>query len=255
MSAAPAPLEVSAVLPAYEEAEVLDWVLERAIQALDAVCSRWEIVLVVHLSARDGTPARADSWALREPRVRVVVQHAGARAYGRALALGIAAARMEWIFLCDADAQFDPLEFPRLAGAVQGADLVAGVRHPRADPWPRIVAARLYNLLLRWLLGARLRDTDCAFKLVRRAALGTGLRFDHLADAELVARVLGRGGRCREVEVPHRPRRAGRSQAEGRLGLPRAGLVAAVLREMVLLRRELRLGRAAGSAPQRRLRP
>lgn len=237
-------LRVSAILPAYEEAEAIDWVVERAVRALDAACESWEILIVVHASSRDGTPARAAEWSRRQEGVRVVVQPAGPRAYGRALALGIEEASHPWIFVCDADGQFDPLDYPLLARAAGGVDLVAGMRSPRVDPWSRRLAARLYNLLLRRLLGVPTHDTDCAFKLVRREAIGQPLRLSHLADGELVARVLSGGGRWREVPVRHRARRGGRSQAESLPGLPRPGLVLALVRDIWDLRREAR-GRQA----------
>ncbi len=98
-----------------------------------------------------------------------------------------------------------------------------------------------------------LRDADCAFKLFLRQAVGGTLKHRHLADGELVARLLSRGGRWREVEVPHRARRAGRSQAEGRAGLPRVSLVVAVMGEMLRLRRELRRARRqARAGPEKR---
>jgi glycosyltransferase involved in cell wall biosynthesis len=232
-------LEVSAVVPAYEEAGSLDWVVERTLRALEARCARLEVILVVHAGARDGTPEMAAAWARRDARVRVVAQGAGGRGYGAALALGIEAARLPWIFLLDADGQFDPLDFPLLAGAAAGVDLVAGRRRPRADGRLRRAAGRVYNLLLRGLLGSPLRDADCAFKLFRRSLVQGGLRCRHLADGEIVARALRGGARWREVDVPHHPRRAGSSQAEALRGVPRPGLVLAVLAEMAALRREL----------------
>jgi len=240
MSGPDADLRVSAVLPAYEEAGALDWVVERTREALRRWCRDWEVIVVVHASARDGTPALAARWARQEPRLRVVTQPAGRRGYGKALALGFDAARLPWIFLCDADGQLDPLDFPLLAQEAGVFDLVAGVRSPRVDPPPRRLAAWVYNRLLRLLLGVRLRDADCAFKLVRRDALRSGLRLTHLADGEIAARIFAAGGRWREVAVTHHPRLGGRSQVEAVAGLPRPGLVLAVLREILALRLELR---------------
>jgi glycosyltransferase involved in cell wall biosynthesis len=249
MGSPPARLQVSAVLPAYEEAEALDWVVERALQALARQCESAEVILVVHAASRDGTLERAEAWARREPRVRLVVQPAEEGGYGRALALGVRAARLPWVFLCDADGQLDPLDFPALAAAANDVDLVAGVRSPRVDPWPRRLTARAYNLLLAVLLGVRLRDADCAFKLFRREALGgAGLTFLHLADGELAARLVRKGARWREVELRHYSRRGGRSRAEVAGHLPRPRLVAAVLREIFALRRELREGAGARRA-------
>jgi glycosyltransferase involved in cell wall biosynthesis len=235
----PRQLEVSAVLPAYEEAAALDWVVERTLRALEAACTRSEVILVVHASARDRTPERAGDWSRRDARVRVVTQRGAGRGYGAALALGIEEARLPWIFLVDADGQFDPLDFPLLAAEAPWVDLVAGRRARRADGRLRRAAARVYNLLLRGLLGSPLRDADCAFKLFRRSLVQGGLRCRHLADGEIVARAVRQEARWREVDVPHHPRRGGCSQAEALAGVPRPGLVLAVLSEMAALRREL----------------
>jgi hypothetical protein len=100
------------------------------------------------------------------------------------------------------------------------ADVVSGYRQYRADPWYRIVNARLYGAALRLLLGLSVADPNCAFKLYRRAIFdrivlkSTGA----LINAEIFAKIKRLGYRVATVPVTHRPRTAGRQTgAQGKV--------------------------------------
>ena len=72
-------------------------------------------------------------------------------------------------------------------------------------------AARLYRLANRIFFGVRVRDIDCACKLVRREALH-GIRLESggaFFSAELLIKLAASGQRIVEVGVPHYPRTAG----------------------------------------------
>src|SRR5262249_59523975 len=85
------------------------------------------------------------------PRVRTV-RHQRSGGYGAALRAGFAAARHEWVFFTDGDAQFDVREFPLLLAELdRGADLAIGWRRNRQDPWLRRLSSHAWNWLLRGL--------------------------------------------------------------------------------------------------------
>ncbi len=234
--------EISAVLPCYEEAEILPRVVAELAEVLGRVTHGWEILLVVAEAARDGTPALARRLAADGEHVRCVVQPAGDPGYGRAVALGVAAARHEWLLIMDADGQLDPQDLPRLVALVPQVGLVVGYRALRADAWPRRAAGALYSRVVSALLGIRgVRDVDCAFKLLQRRWLGEApLRSRTGAvNAELLARAQQLGARVRERPVTHRPRRTGRARFEMRLGivshLPHPVEVWAIARDVAAL--------------------
>src|SRR3990172_12126429 len=131
---------------------------------------------------------------------------------GAALRTGFAATPREWILLLDADGQFLPAELERLVAAAPGADLVLGYRHRRADSAHRRFFAAVWRLLVGLLLGVRVRDTNCGFKLMR-TALVQSLDLQAggaLISAELLAKARRRGAVLVEVPVTHVPRRWGR---------------------------------------------
>ncbi len=231
-------LAISAVLPCFEEAPNLERVVDRLALALQAVAGSYEIVVVSSAAARDGTPALVRRLARERDDLRAIEQPADDPGYGRALALGIEAARLEWLLLTDADGQFDHSELPRLVELARSFDVVLGFRASRRDSAGRRAASRLYGLVATRIAGADgVRDVDCAFKLLRaRLVAGAPLTCrTGVVNAELVARALAGGARLAQVRVSHLARTAGRARFEARLGVlgavPRPGETWAMARE------------------------
>ena len=226
---------LSIVLPCFnEEANVAD-AIRYAAAAAAAVAQDYEVI-VVNDGSSDATAERAAAFAAVDEHVRLVV-HAVNRGYGDALRSGLDAARMPWIFLTDADLQFDLGELERFVPpALEGADLLVGCRAQRQDPFVRRANARAWNWLVRRLFAIPVRDVDCAFKLVRAKALdGVELKAGGaMISTELIVRLLTRGARLQERDVQHRPRVAGEQSGAN----PRVVLRA--FRELAWLRGELR---------------
>jgi glycosyltransferase involved in cell wall biosynthesis len=236
-------LRVSVVLPCFEEAAGLASLVTAVQRSLDAADAGFEILLVVSAAGTDGTEEVAHALARDHPAVRVVVQSRADRGYGRALALGIRAAREPWTLLMDADGQFDPWDAQRLLPLAADSDVVVGFRSPRRDPLGRRLAGALYSRALRAFTGVRVRDFDCGFKLLR-SDLVRGLALEcrtGVANAEILAGASRAGARIVETPVTHSPRRHGRARFETVLGLPSPREAARMLREGVWL--GLRLAR------------
>jgi glycosyltransferase involved in cell wall biosynthesis len=201
---------ISAVLPAYnEEAN-----LERAVRGLAKVLqdlTRESEIIVVDDGSRDGSAALLSELGQFVPSLRVVT-HPLNRGYGAAVRSGFQAARMEWVFLMDADNQFDPSQIQLLINKSESADIVAGYRRRRQDPLPRRLNAWAFFSLVSILFGRLATDVNCAFKLIRRSFLG---QLDLRAEGALINTELFVGARARrarivEVPVQHYPRTAGR---------------------------------------------
>lgn len=227
---------VSAVLPAYNEAQNLPVVLPRLQAAMQRHLREHEI-LVVDDGSRDETSRVLATLAAGIPTLRVL-RHERNRGYGAALRTGFAAARYPWIFLMDADDQFDPEEVERLLAASGGADIVSGYRLARRDPLLRWLNAWAFFTMARLALGPLARDVNCAFKLMRTELVRSlGLVSEGaLINAECLAKARRRGARVEEVPVHHYPRRLGKQTGAD----PR--VVARAFRELFWLRGQLRAG-------------
>ena len=202
--------DISAVLPAFNEAGNLEQSVSRVAKALTHHARTFEIV-VVDDGSRDETAAILERLATQYRELRVV-RHPVNRGYGAALRSGFEAARLGWIFLIDADNQFDPEEVGLLTARAADADIVAGYRQQRRDPLGRRLNAWAFFTVVRMLFGPLARDVNCAFKLMRRDLLA---RMDLHSEGALINTeilVLARQVHARVVEVPvhHYPRTSGK---------------------------------------------
>jgi glycosyltransferase involved in cell wall biosynthesis len=203
-------VEISAVMPAYNEEANLEESVGRMASALQTVARRFEMI-VVDDGSQDGTAALLERLKGAHPNLRVI-RHAANRGYGAALRSGFEAARFGWIFLMDADNQFDPAEVELLLARAADADIVAGYRKHRRDPLLRRLNAWAFFTLVRVLFGKLVRDVNCAFRLTRRDLIARMALHSEGALINTEMLVLARQLRARVVEVPvhHYPRRAGK---------------------------------------------
>ena len=204
-----ATVDLSLVLPAFNEARNLEVGLPVAIAAFEATGRSFEVV-VVDDGSSDRTAEVVREWGARDPRVRLV-QHSANAGYGAALRSGFREALGQWVMFTDADFQFDLKEVGRLLAHVHAYDIVAGYRSPRRDPWNRRLNAWAWGRLVNATFDLRIRDVNCAFKLFRREVLeGAELRSDGaFVNTELLARARSRGWRIQQVPVSHYKRTTG----------------------------------------------
>lgn len=146
-------MEISAVLPAFNEEANLEQSVGRMAQALEANARNSEII-VVDDGSLDQTPFVLERMASLYPTLRVV-RHPHNRGYEAAVRSGFAAARCAWVFLMDADNQYDPSELSLLLHHAAEADIVTGYRKHRRDPVLRRLNAWAFFTLVRFFFGPR----------------------------------------------------------------------------------------------------
>ena len=210
------------VIPTYNEAENLAWIVGRLRAAQPEVD-----VLVVDDGSPDGTGAIADDLAAADSRVRVVHRTAkaglgAAYLHGFRVALD---AGYDVIGEMDADGSHQPEQLHRLLEALEDADLVIGSRWVPGGSvvnWPlnRELLSRGGNLYVRMLLGISVRDATAGFRLFRRTTLekidlasvqSTGYVFQ----TDMVARTLAAGLVVTEVPIEFVERVRGDSKMSG----------------------------------------
>jgi glycosyltransferase involved in cell wall biosynthesis len=197
------------VFPAFNEEANIEKAVATARSALSGWFADIEIIVVDDGSA-DRTREVLDRLAADYNDV-VAIHHARNRGYGAALRSGLYAARKDLVFFSDSDLQFDLEEIRHLIEWIRDYEIVAGYRVNRADPWIRRFNAWAWNRLVRVVLGLKVRDIDCAFKLFRRevferihiSAVGAMINTEILVLAKRMRM------RIKEVPVSHYPRAAG----------------------------------------------
>ena len=129
------------------------------------------------------------------------------------------------------------------------ADIVNGYKISRSDPLHRVIIGRLYHHFVRLVFGLPLRDTDCDFRLFRRAVFErVTLESDTGTIAlELVKKLSDAGFRFTETPVHHYHRAYGKSQFFNLRRLFRTGVHLLQLWWKLVVRREHQLGPRAPS--------
>lgn len=222
-------MRISIVLPALNEVENIPPLLKRIRNAMQE--REWDYdIVVVDDGSTDGT-----SEAVREVpdynRIKVI-RHPINRGYGAALRSGFSNAYGEWVFLTDSDGQFDIEQIDMLAAHTADSDIVIGYRVNRQDHVGRKLNTALFHMAISLLFGLKIRDIDCAFKLIRRSTLDkiSLTANGALINTELLIGARKVGARITEVPVTHLPRCHG-SPTGARLGV-----ILKAIRELTVLR-------------------
>ena len=226
---------ISLVLPAYNEADNIEPMVAEATPALEANADSHEIIVVDDGSA-DETAAVTRRVMESYPNLRLV-EHPVNKGFGAAVFTGFTSAKMDWIFYTDADRQFILSELERFVPHMDGADLIAGYRAPRRDPFMRVLYGKGWSALCTLMFGYTVRDVDCGFKLFRREIIenlapqiaSRGATFS----IEWLVRAKRAGYRFVELPVTHQPRVAG-SQTGANIDV-----ITRAFRELVQVRLQL----------------
>jgi glycosyltransferase involved in cell wall biosynthesis len=204
-------MDVSIVIPVYNEAENIAALLQELEAALRAVRGSKEIV-VVDDGSTDGTAAVLEHLCDHLPALTVVRL---SRNFGQtaALAAGMAHAAGAVVITLDGDLQNDPADIPRLLAKLdEGYDMVTGWRVNRQDTFvtrriPSVVANRLISFTTR----LKLHDYGCPLKALR-GSLAHSLRLYGEMHRFIPALAGDLGASIAEIPVNHRPRTRGRSK-------------------------------------------
>ena len=205
------PLDLSVVVPLYNEEESLPHLVEQLLQALRPSGERFELVLVNDGSS-DRTAEVLEQISREVPELVAVLLR---KNYGQtaAMAAGFDVAQGEVIVSLDGDLQNDPADIPMLLAKLrQGYDLVSGWRHQRQDAaLQRKLPSRIANRLIGRVTGVKLHDYGCSLKAYRREVLSDMRLYGEL-HRFLPALAFIEGARITEVKVNHRARQFGSSK-------------------------------------------
>ncbi len=208
-------LYLSVIIPAFDEAGRIERSLREVVRYLEEQSFRSEVI-VVDDGSRDRTAeiVRDFMRLWQSPRVSMrLLQNERNFGKGYSVRRGFLTARGEIVLFTDADLSAPITEAARLLRLLEeeGADVAFGsraldrrfIRRPQSRP--RQWAGRLFNLLVRKILGLPFADTQCGFKAYRRALLLPIFQCQRLHgfgfDVEILYLARKRGLRLRETPV------------------------------------------------------
>ncbi len=167
-------VEISIVLPAYNEAARIESTVERTAAALREITPSFEIII-----AEDGSMDGTDriSAALARKHDYAIHLHSDERqGRGRALNRAFKVSKGDILGYIDVDLATDMKHLRELIQYIRdGYDFATGSRMlPESNvkrPFKRGFASKGFNFLTRSMLGSKLYDHQCGFKSFRRTSL------------------------------------------------------------------------------------
>ncbi len=204
-------VQVSIVVPVYNEAENLRDLSRRLFEVLDS-CPWSSEVVMVNDGSSDGSAEVLNELAKNNHRFKVIHFR---RNFGQTAALmaGIDHSDAEILVFIDADLQNDPSDIPKLVAKLdEGYDVVSGWRVVRKDAaLTRNFPSRVANSMISWIGGVPLHDYGCTLKAYRREMLG-GARLYGEMHRFIPIYANWMGAKIVEIPVIHHPRTRGQSK-------------------------------------------
>jgi glycosyltransferase involved in cell wall biosynthesis len=204
-------LDLSIVIPVYNEEENLSDLIAATTATMQAYTDSYEMVLIDDGST-DNSFILMKDLAHRDHHIRVI--RFGIN-YGQtaALAAGFHHSKGKIIISMDADLQNDPSDIPALVEKInEGFDVVSGWRKNRQDPFlTRRLPSQAANKLISYITGLPLRDYGCTLKAYRREIIR---HIDLYGEMHRFIPALARwaGASVTEVVVKHHARTKGKSK-------------------------------------------
>src|SRR5438105_209790 len=204
-------MDLSVVIPVYNEEEGLPALFERLYPALDALKVGYEVIFV-NDGSRDRSAALLREQFARRPDVTRVVLLNGNFGQHMAILAGFERTRGERIVTLDADLQNPPEEVGKLLRKMdEGFDYIGGVRSERHDTSFRRWGSRAMNAIRARITRIHMTDQGCMLRAYSRGIIDA-INACREVSTFIPALAYTFARRPTEVEVAHEARAAGKSK-------------------------------------------
>jgi len=198
------------IIPAYNESARLARTLDRVLEYVKSQGWAAEII-VVDDGSKDETAAIAEAYSRSHPGLRLL-NNPGNRGKGYSVRNGMLHATADFLLFTDADLSSPIEEAGKLFTALRsGADIAIGSRwlqpelQVQRQSRLRQIYGRIFNLMLKIVLGLNFKDTQCGFKAFTRNAAQTVFPMQKVErwgfDPELLFLARRAGLKVKEVPV------------------------------------------------------
>lgn len=210
-----APIDkLSVFFPAYNEEGNIKNTVIKARDVLEKVAKDWEII-VVNDGSKDKTEEVVQELAKSDKRIRIIT-HNPNRGYGGAFKTGFTSAKYPWITFTDADGQFD---FSEITDFIEkqkatNANIVIGYYKKRQVSKFKILTSKLWEYVVFFMFGLKVRDIDCGFKFVSKKVIDRVFPLESergaFISSEFLIKAKRKGFKIVEIPITHYPRTRGK---------------------------------------------
>ncbi len=164
-------LQLSVIIPVYNEEEGLEALFGRLYPALDKLGTTYEI-LFINDGSRDRSAAILREQFQKRPDVTRVILFKGNFGQHMAIMAGFEHALGQRMVTLDADLQNPPEDIGNLLAKMdEGYDYVGSIRRQRNDSWWRHVASRAMNSLRERITRIKITDQGCMLRAYDRGII------------------------------------------------------------------------------------
>lgn len=207
----PEKLDISIVLPIYNEEENLRELHSKLTESLSKLKLEYEIITVDD-GSKDNSFQVLKELAQSDPRLKIIRFRSN---FGQtaAMSAGFHHAKGDVIITMDSDLQNDPADIPKLLEKIdEGFDVVSGWRYDRKDKFfSRRLPSIIANKLIVKLTGVKIHDFGCSLKAYKKEIIDSINLYGEM-HRFLPALAKWAGANITEIKVQHHPRKHGKSK-------------------------------------------
>ena len=204
-------IEVSVIIPVYNEEQGLQALFDRLYPALDKLGRPYEIIFINDGSRDRSAMLLKNQFEARRDVTRVILLKGN---FGQHMAImaGFEQVRGKYIVTLDADLQNPPEEIGKLLGRMdEGYDYVGSIRKNRQDDLWRSVASRMMNRLRERITRIKMTDQGCMLRAYSRSIIDA-INSAREINTFIPALAYTFASNPTEIEVEHEERTAGESK-------------------------------------------
>lgn len=205
--------QLSVFFPTYNEEKNIGSTVKNTRKVLQIIAKKWEI-LIINDGSRDNTAKVAKKLEELDKNIKLI-NHEVNKGYGGALKTGFSKSKYKWVSFTDSDGQFDFSEITNFIDKQKetGADVVIGYYKKRQVSKLKILTSKLWEYVVLFLFGLKVRDIDCGFKLISKKVIDDVMPLESergaFISSEFLIKAKNKGYKIVEIPVTHYPRTQG----------------------------------------------
>jgi glycosyltransferase involved in cell wall biosynthesis len=203
-------MELTIVMPVYNEEEILDVVISGWVDKLDSLNIDYEFC-VYNDGSRDNTLAVLNVCKKKYPKLLVIDKKNSG--HGPTILTGYKNAKGKWIFQIDSDNEIESIHFEKIWDKREKYDFLVGARANRESPLARKIITVISRFTVRILYGIGINDVNSPYRLYKASAFKEA--FNLLPDNTFAPNVILSGYaalkklRIFETPIPYKLRQTG----------------------------------------------
>ncbi|MEZ5335193.1 MAG: glycosyltransferase family 2 protein [Methanolobus sp.] len=204
-------VEISVVIPVYNEEENVGPCYDEIVDALSPLKSEFEIIFVDDGSS-DSTFTTLERLSKKDSRLKVLKLR---KNFGQSAALkaGLDYASGDIIATMDGDLQNDPADIPEMIETLnrEDCDVVCGWRYNRKDTFSKKIVSKFANFLRKNITGEKIHDSGCTLRVYISESAKSLELYGEL-HRYIPAMLSWNGYKISEMKTNHRERKYGRTK-------------------------------------------